>query len=827
MVGIVIVSHSATLAEGVRELAHQMVQGRAKLATAGGVDDPGHPIGTDAFKVQAAIESVYSRDGVVVMMDLGSAFLSAETALEMFSAEQQNNIFLCEAPLVEGTLAATVQASVGATVQQVLAEARGALTAKIAQLGGQYAVDSTQYSVGSGGVEQTVQVVIRNRLGLHARPAAQFVSTANRFAAEITARKGNKTANAKSINQVAILGVRQGEQITVTAVGDDASAALVALQALVEANFGESETEIEANKVTNGKVQVASGESVWAGVAASPGVAIGPVTHYRPQLPQVTAVSAPDSAGEWRKLQTAVSAAAQEVQTLYAQAVQKVGANEAAIFEAHRLILLDPDLQEKVKGIIYGRQLNAAAAWHEAITQTADSYRTLEDSYLSGRAADVQDVGNRVLRHLLGINPPSINLSKPAILLAADLTPSDTARLDPAQVLGICTEAGGATSHSAILARALGIPAVVGLGTALATVPEGKTVAVDGGNGRFYPTPTPQQLAQLEKERQSWLAKREAAKTASQQPATTSDGERIEVAANIGGPHDTAVALTYGAEGVGLFRTEFLFLDRTTAPSEEEQYQAYWQVAQAMGKRPIIIRTLDVGGDKPLPYLDLGHEENPFLGWRGIRFCLGHPEIFKPQLRAILRASTGGNVKLMFPMIGTLSELRAAKQMLAEVQTELRQAKIPFDKQMEVGIMVEVPSAVAVADQLAREVAFFSIGSNDLTQYVMAADRGNAKVANLANALQPAVLRMIHQTTQAAQKAGIWVGMCGELAGNSLVTAVLIGLGVNELSMNAPAIPAVKQAIAQLTRKKAKKLAKDVLMLETAEAVQAYLQSPV
>ena len=293
--------------------------------------------------------------------------------------------------------------------------------------------------------------------------------------------------------------------------------------------------------------------------------------------------------------------------------------------------------------------------------------------------------------------------------------------------------------------------------------------------------------------------------------------------ANIGGPNDFAVALDYGAEGVGLFRTEFLFMDRATAPSEDEQFQAYARVAEAMGRRPLIIRSLDVGGDKPLPYLNLGQETNPFLGWRGIRFCLDRPEIFKPQLRAVLRASIKGNVKLMFPMIGSISEIQTARSMLAEERCDLRQAGIPFDEEMEVGMMVEVPSAVATADLLAAEVDFFSIGTNDLTQYTMAADRGNANVASLAQALQPAVLRLIKQTVDAAHAAGIWVGICGELAGNAAATPLLAGLGLDELSMSGPSIPAVKETIRQLRYSEARSIAKAVLALDSVTAVANYL----
>jgi phosphocarrier protein FPr len=402
--------------------------------------------------------------------------------------------------------------------------------------------------------------------------------------------------------------------------------------------------------------------------------------------------------------------------------------------------------------------------------------------------------------------------------------------MDPRRILAICTEVGGATAHSAILARALGIPAVVGLGPAIWQLGEGQLVAVDGEQGRVWPEPGPEQLEALRRKRQEWLEGQERLKAAGLGEAATQDGRRIEIAANIGGPNDVPVAREYGAEGVGLFRTEFLFFNRDLAPTEEEQLDAYRQAAAGMEGRPLIIRTLDIGGDKPLPYVEMGEEANPFLGWRGIRFCLDRPEIFRPQLRAILRASVDAdgkqtNVKIMFPMIGTLAELLAAKQVLVEIQQELRAAGLPFDEQMEVGMMIEVPSAVAIADQLAREVDFFSIGTNDLAQYVMAADRGNARVAGLANALQPAVLRMVRQTVDAGHAAGIWVGMCGELAGNALATPVLVGLGLDELSMSAPSIPAVKEQVRRLTLLQAQEMAAEVLSLNSAEVVAEYLQS--
>ncbi len=825
MVGIVFVSHSAKLAEGVRELADQMVQGKVALAVAGGIDDPENPIGTDPMKVFAAIESVYSDDGVVVMMDLGSALLSAEMALEFLEPAQQENVSLSAAPFVEGALAAAVQASVGGTRQQVLDEARGALSIKINQLYGEpqtnerdAAVDIMRPEVNS----EFLTLTIRNQMGLHARPAAQFVTTANQYTADIQVRKGDKQANAKSINQVAMLGVRQGEEIQITATGPDAAQVLAALQALVERNFGEPDGD-DAPPLPAINNEVLVKEGVLTGIAASPGIAVGPALLYRPHLPAVNEWLVDDPEAEWNRFQKAVAEARQEIEALQVQAQQQVGAAEAAIFQAHALFLQDPALESGVKSRVFKDLLNAEAAWEQEIAAAAAGFRALDNPYMQARAADIEDVGRRVLQKLMGVVRPSLELDWPSILVAADLSPSDTAQLDPALVLGICLELGGATSHSAILARALGIPAVIGLGSSLWAVGAGDLIAVDGETGEFWLQPDGKQRQALLKKRSAWQKTQEKAKAAAKAAAVTSDGHVVAIAGNIGGLNDVTVALEYGAEGVGLFRTEFLFMDRAAAPAEDEQFQVYAKAAEALGKRPLIIRTLDVGGDKPLPYVDLGQETNPFLGWRGIRFCLDKPEIFVPQLRAILRASARGNVKLMFPMIGSLAEIKAAKALLDESKHDLRQAGIPFDEQMEVGMMIEVPAAVATADLLAAEVDFFSIGTNDLTQYTMAADRGNANVAALAQAVQPAVLRMIKQTVDTAHEAGIWVGICGELAGDVDAAPLLVGLGLDELSMSAPSIPAVKAAVRQLSYTGAQHIARTALSLDTAKAVAAYL----
>jgi phosphocarrier protein FPr len=828
MIGIVIVSHSAKLAEGVRELADQMTKGQVPLAVSGGIDDPQHPIGTDAFDVQRAIESVYSDDGVVVLMDLGSALLSAETALEFLSEEQRGRIRLCEAPLVEGALAAAVQAKVSNDIELVLAEARGALAAKTAQLKAAAPDVTVPAATTVKTAAAKVRLTVCNRLGLHARPAARFVSTAGRFQAQISIQnlsRGTESANAKSINQVATLGAREGHEIVITAEGADAPEALNALETLVTSGFGEAEVAIEGDLGLHPAETSPADDGALTGIPASPGIAIGPIAWYRLAPIAVSERPIENAMNEWQRLQKAIAAAQKELQTLRTLATAQVGDYQAAIFDAHLLYLEDPALLDAVHRRIFDRKMNVEAAWQSAVDKMVAVYRDLEDPYQKARGADVLDVGQRVLKLLMGGVQASFVLTRPSIVVAADLTPSDTAQLDPEQVLGICTELGSATSHAAILARGMGIPAVMGVGPGISRLAEESTLALDGALGRVWIKPAPDLLAELKSQRESWAADQQAVCNAGRQPAVTRDGRRIKILANIGGAVHLKRALELGAEGVGLLRTEFLFLERVTPPSEDEQTAVYNRIADTLGSHPLIIRTLDVGGDKPLPYLDLEAEANPFLGWRGIRLCMDRPEMLKTQLKAILRASPGRRIKVMFPMVSTLAEVRTAKKILAATRDELSRAGVPFDKSMEVGMMVEVPAAVVLADQMAAEVDFFSIGTNDLSQYIMAADRTNPRVQALSDAFQPAVLRTIQYIIERAHACGIWVGLCGELAGDLLAVPILLGLGLDEFSMNPPAIPAVKQVISKLTMVQAEAIAAAALKLETAEAVRELVKS--
>jgi len=823
VVGIVIVSHSKQLALGAQELAAQMVQGKISLAVAAGVDDPTNPLGTDPIQVYQAISSVFSEDGVIVLMDLGSALMSAEMALEFLPPAQRDKIYLCDAPLVEGAIAATVAASTGKNVQEVLREAQGALLAKSHQLN----LIAHPLHHDSNNIDDTVpikelRIQIKNRLGLHARPAAQFVATACRFEAKIQVQnltRNTEAVRGDSINQVATLGVRQGHELLITARGRDAQEAITALQSLIIHNFGEQDAVLELP--THPISPLPDNPGQFTGIAASPGIAIAPVVHYQLAPVSITEYHIENVEIEWQRLQHAIQRAKQEITMLLSHASVQIGDAEAAIFDAHLLFLADPVMLDAVRRYIIEDKLNAEAAWQAVVEEVTNSYRQLEDAYLKERVDDVVDVGRRVLRILLGNLPTELHISEPSIVVGTDLTPSDTARLDPRKVLGICMTAGSATSHSAIIARTLGIPAVVGVDSQVLTVENGAVIALDGEGGRVWIEPEGSVLTALENKRQVWQTNQAEARKKAHQPATTRDGQRIHVFANIGSVADAKAAVGYGAEGVGLLRTEFLYLEQIKPPTEEEQLQVYQDIAQTLGELPLIIRTLDVGGDKQIPYLGSTLQEtNPFLGVRGIRFCLEHPYLLKTQLRAILRASAKHHIKVMWPMISTLTELRAAKSILNQSMAELKKDGMEFDAKLPVGVMIETPAAVAIADHLAKEVDFFSIGTNDLSQYVMACDRTNPKVANLTDALQPAVLRMIQQTVEAGHAANIWVGLCGEIAAETAVAPILIGLGIDELSTNPQAIAPLKQVISQLTTTESQVLARVALNQDSASRVR-------
>ncbi|HEY6409287.1 MAG TPA: phosphoenolpyruvate--protein phosphotransferase [Ktedonobacteraceae bacterium] len=558
------------------------------------------------------------------------------------------------------------------------------------------------------------------------------------------------------------------------------------------------------------------------GIGASSGIAIGPVFRYKMQEQRVEKRHVEDSAAEWACLEAALAQAKAEIQALASRAKQEVGTGSASIFEAHEMFLSDPDLLEQVRTTMETQHVNADYAWKEGTEQYAATLRSLSDEYLA-RAVHVEDVARQVLQLLHGAGEQVAPLQEPSIIVATELATSDTLTFDKQKVLALCTAYGGATAPVAFLAKKLGIAAVVRLGAAADQLHSGAQVIVNGITGEVLIEPDEAEIAvyrqQMQALAQSWSEALQEALA----PAITADGKQVETVANIISPADAAGALEYGAEGVGLLRSEFLFLDRDTAPDEDEQFAVYSAIMETMGQRPVVIRTLDIGGAKPASYLDMPQEVNPSLGVRGVRFSLAHPEVFQVQLRALLRAGVGHNVKIMFPMVATREEVLAAREQLAAAREALTERGVPFSQQYEVGIMVEVPAAALMADVLAGMVDFFSIGTNDLSQYTLAADRRNAAVAPLADVLHPAVLRLIRMVIDAAHAQGKWVGLCGDLAGDPLAVSVLLGLGLDEFSMTARSLPAVKQAIRRCTLAQAREIALHALALGDASEVRGFL----
>ncbi len=648
---------------------------------------------------------------------------------------------------------------------------------------------------------------------------------------------GRGPVSARSLNGVATLGARQGDELALTASGPQAAEALDAVRRLADEGFGElGEAPGQAAPATGllASEQAASAPepappagAVLTGLPAAPGVAAGPARLLRHAAQALPTGPAADPADEWAALERALSATAADIREAQTSIAGRAGAADAAIFDAHLLFLEDEALLGPAHDGVFSCHEPAARAWADAIDAAAAGWDKLEDAYQRARAADLRAVGDQVLAHLTGAAlaaaPAAHAGAPPGIGIAGDLTPADVAGLDPAAVAGIACAFGGPTSHAVILARALGLPAVVGAGASLLAVPDGTQLALDGDAGTVTVAPAAETLAAIERRRGALARDAAAARAAATAPAVTLDGVTVNVEANIAGPRDVPEAIAAGADGVGLLRTEFLFLGAAAMPDEDEQAAAYEAVAAALGGRPLTIRTLDAGADKPLPYLPLAAEANPFLGVRGLRLGLLHPDQLRCQFRALLRVAATRPLRVMLPMVSTVDEVRRARELLAEARASLEARGAAVPARLELGIMLEVPSAALVAEHLAPLVEFFSIGTNDLTQYAMAAERGNSDVAALADPLHPAVLRLIERAAAAAAAAGRPVAVCGEVAGDRLAVPLLVGLGVRELSMSHALIPAAKQAVRATDTRAAGRLAEAALAAESAAAVRRLL----
>ncbi len=567
------------------------------------------------------------------------------------------------------------------------------------------------------------------------------------------------------------------------------------------------------------------GEQLFRGIAVSAGICRGKilVLHRARHIIGRRGLADGELTEEVGRFEKALVQTRQQILEIQDKVLENLSAKEADIFEAHLLMLEDQVLVDEVIRMVRDQKVNADYAFHTVAERYVTALVAADDEYLRERASDMRDLTARVLDNLLEVKDEFDlrHITEPCILVSHDLSPSTTAQLDKKFVLGFATDIGGQTSHTAIMARSLGIPAAVGLQTISQELNSGDYALLDGYNGTLVVNPTDQTLfeyGQLAKIKASLDEKLQEIR---QQPAVTLDGKFIHLSANIEDQHDIEAVLTHGAEGVGLFRTEYLFINRESLPNEEEQYQSYRKVAAALKPNPVIIRTLDLGGDKFASHLQLAKEVNPFLGWRAIRFCLAQPELFRAQLRAILRASAEGNIKMMYPMISGLEELNQANALVEKCRAELRAEGQPFDEKMDIGAMIEIPSAALIADSLAKRVKFFSIGSNDLIQYTLAADRTNEKVSHLYEPTHPAIIRLIKVTVDAAHRHGIWTGVCGEIAGDPVLAALLIGLGVDELSTAPPVIAQVKYMVRRLKLNEAQALAEFALQCESPSEIHA------
>jgi len=665
-----------------------------------------------------------------------------------------------------------------------------------------------------------IELVIRNETGLHARPAKVLVNLAKKFKSNISVQHKGKRANAKSMVSVLTLGAVHGSDITVQAEGVDEETAIAELEAAIRSGLGDLDGHAEAKPIpvkTEAPAvlrQVAENlePGVIKGVGAAPGIAVGPVFHFQQvefDLDNPEALSA----NGHMELSEALEYAKSQLVELHQQMTEKKLGNEAAIFEAHKELLDDPELAEAVQARVTMGQ-TPLKAWKATIDEQAAAIAALNDPLLAARADDLRDVGKRVLRLMLGLSEKGGMPTTPVVVVARELSPSDTASFNPELVLGFGIVEGGPTSHIAILARALGLPAIVGVHESMLALEEKTPVILNGNDGTLTVNPASDVLERAKQSQKRWLEYRRFAQEQASLPAISQDGVHVDVTANAGSIADAAEALHMGADGIGLLRTEFLFLERTTAPSEDEQFSVYNAIAETMRTLPVIVRTMDIGGDKPLAYIPMKPELNPFLGERGIRLCLNRPELFREQLRAILRAAPSGNLKIMFPMVSDIAELRQARAIIEVLRWELGAPAV------QIGIMIEVPSAALMADIFAPEIDFFSIGTNDLTQYTLAMDRGNSALASKHDGLHPAVLRLIAHTIDSAHEHGKRADICGELGSDAAAIPILLGLGMDELSVSIPSVPTVKAQVRALKISELKSLARETLNCATAQEVR-------
>mgnify|MGYP000019794698 FL=1 len=819
MVGLVLVSHSRALVEGAAQLVQGMSTADIPVAISGGAGEDRRELGTDPLEIMEAIQQVDDADGVLVLMDLGSAILSAETALEFLEGTLAGPVRLVPAPLVEGALSAAVQIAVGADLETVVAEALDSLAPKQEQLGAPASTlpAAAPPAPGADAYQQETYRVDTEH-GIHARPAAELVRTIGRFDAEAEVRRVGDPGhwvNGRSLNRIATLQVRCGDSVEVRARGPEAGDLLAAVRKLVRAHFGEEAKPADASAKAGGPPLPSPGpvpprsdlpSRAAQGLPASPGRAEGEVivlheaevafSRGEPE-PRPEPLSAPEVAEQWRTVEPALRELALDYRGQAREARQTGRISAAEIAEAHETLLLDPEWHESSRVLLRDCDVGPLEAFWKAGLRIAAEYRRMQDAYLRDRAADVEDVARRLVATLRPdlVREPTLP-EEPAILVADDFLPSQALHFEPDRVRALVSVHGSENSHVAILARGLGIPMVAAVPLSPGWEGElpGREAIVDGSTGLLELDPEPANLAEVAREREERREREAELRTLARQPAHLADGSPLPILANVATLADARTAADNGAEGIGLLRTEFLFLGRDPLPREDEQVEALRERIELFGDQPVTLRLLDIGGDKELPALHLPPEANPFLGLRGIRL-LRHPdhaEMLRGHLRAILRAGAGRRLRLMIPMVTHAAEVEAIRSLLATVRTELERTTGEPPPDPPLGIMVETPAAVLRAADLARVSDFFSVGTNDLSQYVMAAERGNPAMTTLADPLQPAVLQALQWTAEAARAAGIPLGLCGELASRPEALPLLVGLGFDSLSVSPALVPLIK-----------------------------------
>ena len=876
MFGIVIVSHSRTLAKSLCKLAEELSGKKIPVTYAGGVEGKDEVFGTDATDIMDAVESVYSDDGVIIFADMGSALISSETALDFIDSDKAGNIYISSAPLVEGVISAAVQCSIGTSLKQSLSEAEESLLQKIEYLKkdeefsapdkdsneniiSKTSCDNDRGSRNFTGSELTEKTdhdrkitgvfTIKNKNGLHARPAAKLVKAVSESGciAEVSnTTKKRGPVNALSMNRLSTLELVSGDEMLVDAQGnsEESENLLKTIKKLVDDNFGEEESDFFNRGSNSGrknnyskddssksgsntslnkelsestedssmriKEKILKNEDAETGkvrpegqsgiVVLSPGIALGEVYIIDSSEIDTEIKKCENTDDEIEKLDNAVEKVKSEIRKTVDRVGHRLPGDKMQIMETYLFILDDPDLKEKAYLIIREKNYTAASAWSLSAKAVIERYENIENEYLKTRSADVKDAASRVLKYLVSDHEkenrqsPETFIPQGAVIAAEKLTPSQVLRFAPDRIGGIILAESNTTSHASILAKSLGIPAIGGY-EKIKQLKTGDIIGLDALNCLVFISPDEKQVSALIDAKEIFISERRRLQEESVSPAYTKDGKRIKIYANIASVSEAEAAVKNGAEGVGVLRSEFLFLEKNTPPSEEDQFRFFSEIFKIMEGRPVTVRTLDIGGDKIIPYMDLPLEDNPFLGMRGVRIYDSYRDLLKIHIRSILRAGFENDLRIMIPMISQYDECRKAYDLLNEVHNELASENINHIWPVEIGIMIETPSSVIMAKELAGVSDFFSIGTNDLTQYILAAERGNPSLSSYSDPYDPSVLRAVRNTVLAGEAAGIEVSLCGELGGEPQAAPLLIGMGISGLSMNPFKIPAVKKAV--------------------------------